>query len=441
MLLNNKLREVRQEFGDTVDGSNWCISALNPAIGPLSLRGIPDADSFPSVCLDYEAVYSIAAPSGGTGVWKCVLDVIPHPVQPVCFRSLTASGTYAHGGIVNPTLLATGSYSDYTLAFVKLCNAYRMLYCGVTIDLDASGLIDGGSVVAGQMPLEFQEFNYSVPLGTGSIVYAHLLETNYQANFPDTSVAQLPGAYMGLAKDGIYMPLKLDPQRAWRTVANVNSVLPSNPLTATQVTLDNLRGGSLPLTGGIPGETFPFYGSAYYGTATPLVSAYTNSVGVLSGDIVIPLQQSNVGHIVFYNMNTVAALTVKVRWGVELRVEPTSVLAPAIKPSAQHDALALEAYSDLAGRLPWAYPSEFNANGRALAVIRKIWNTVKPVAAGILRSIPAPSAQLIGAGIQALPSFERPSGSGTTVVKAKTGSNGNPIVVAKRKPRVPGKRK
>lgn len=424
----NKLQEViNQKFsklGDTEVGANWCLSALHPSSGPHELRGIPDADAFPSCCMDYETVVSIPCPSGATGTWKCVMNLLAHPVQPVSFLTSASSGQTGYGGIVNPTLVTglNDPYTDMTVAFARLCNSYRMLYCGVTVDLDASALFDAGSIVAAQMPLEYQMFNGAVAHVSGDTTYAHILYANYTANFPDQAISQMPGAYMGLAKDGVYMPLKFDPLAPWVTSVNGNMVAVANPAVAVSPSNASMRGFKTPIVTPTAGTTFPFYGSAFYGSVNgPFIGAWTYTTDLtLNGDIAVPFQQTNMGHIVAYNMNTAASLTVKVRWGVEMRVEPTSILAPALRPSAMHDSLALMAYSDLAGSLPWAYPSEYNSSGKLLDVIKRAWNNIRPTLATGLGFIPHPVAQGASALLRTLPDFERPSGTGTSVTKMRS---------------------
>jgi hypothetical protein len=166
--------------------------------------------------------------------------------------------------------------------------------------------------------------------------------------------------------------------------------------------------------------TFPWYGHPQYGNQVVSLGVYTDGTGALFGDMNIALQQHNMGQISFYNLSPNARLTMKVRWGVELRVEPVSVLGPALQPSASHDTLALLAYSDVAGSLPWAFPSSYNADGKILDVIKKIWNNVKPVLGSTLSLIPHPAAQAAGMFVNRLPTFERPAGTGTSVAVSPT---------------------
>lgn len=433
--LSSELHKNYVKLGDTEAGENWCLMALHPSQGPLELRGIPDADAFPSVCMDYESVVSIPAPQGAVGVWKVILDVFAHPVQPVSFYSEYNGSSAVAGGVVNPTLPASANYSDSTIQFAKLCNSYRMMYTGVTIDLDASALNDSGSVIAGQLPLESQVFNYSLPPidpDYEALGFAHLFSANYATNFPGQTIAQLPGAYMGLAKDGIYMPLKISPTAPWVTTSNTNFVVLANPTTAGPPSLNNLRHTQLPLAAQNP---FPFYGSTYYGPDPPFNSAFRATNNGVDGDVAIPFQQQVMGHIVFYNLNVAASLTLKVRWGVEMRIEPNSILAPALKPSARHDLLALSAYSDIAGALPWAYPSSYNADNKLLAFIKKAWNTIRPAVAAGLSVVPHPIAQVASGVLNTLPDFERPAGTGTTVVKSAPSEPKSTGKVGKKKAR------
>lgn len=410
--LSGVIKARREKLGETDAGAAWCLMALHPAAGPLKLQGIPDADSFPSVVMDYESVVTIPAPSTATGVWSAYLTVLPHPVQPVSFATASTGGQSGVGGVYNPTLSrGITQYSDMTVAFAKLCNSYRMLYCGVTVDLDASALNDAGSIVAGQFPIESQVVTYARPLSGSSIAYAHILNANYSSNFPGQSISQLPGAYMGLAKSGCYMPVKIDPCAPWVTTATATLATRANALTAVQPTWDTMRQFTLPSVTPTDGTCFPFYGSTYYGNPVPPTGAFVfNQDLTVNGDVFIPLQQTNMGHILFYNMNVAASLTIKVRWGVEMRVEPVSTLAPALMPSAMHDSLALTAYSDIAGSLPWAYPSEYNSGNKILEMIGKVWNTLKPIIGTGLMLVPHPAAQAAGAIVNSIPSFERPAG-------------------------------
>jgi hypothetical protein len=401
--LESVIRGKRLGLGDTPAGADWVLQALHPSAGPFALRGIPDEDAFPSVCMDYETVVAIPPPSGATGTWNCVLNVLPHPLQPASFITTATGGQTGYGGITNPCYPATGGvYSTIAAGFAAQCTAYRMLYCGATVDLDASALTNGGSVVAAQMPIARVMRNYSLSSTTDPYCNSHISDTNYDLNFPGVSVSQLPGAFMGLSRDGCYMPVKLDPTSNWVSTLDVELANLSNPAGARATTTlgAGLRQLLLPLAAQAAGTTFPWYGSAYYGNSALFQPCYVqSSTGLLSGDVSVPIQQKNTGIIVFYNLNTSANLTVKLRWGVELRVNPTSPLAPAMQPAAVHDSLAMVAYTDLAGQLPWAFPSSYNAENTLMDIIGRVWRRMQPIVQAGLGAIPHPLAQLASAAV------------------------------------------
>jgi hypothetical protein len=246
---------------------------------------------------------------------------------------------------------------------------------------------------------------------------------------------------MGLAKDGVYMPLKIDPLSPWISTNRAEYNTVSSPTTAQLPTNASLGRALLPAATPTAGTAFPWYGSTYYGNPYPAVPAWAFTDLTLNGDLQVAFQQMNCGHIVLYNLNVGASLTVKVRWGVEMRVEPTSILAPALRPSATHDTLAMVAYSDIAGSLPWAYPSEYNASGKIMDVIKRAWNAVRPRLATGLGFIPHPIAQGAGMLLSSLPDFERPAGTSTRVSQQSApamrpgGRAATRIVVPKKKPK------
>ncbi len=401
-------------MGSTQDGAAWALKALHPAEEMVGLRGIPDADAFPSVCMDYETVVTVNPPAtivaGET--WRADINLLSHPVQPLSFIVSNTAGTKtSYGGAINPTLASGVDYDAYSRAFGQLCHSYRMLYTGATVDLDASGLSDNGSVVAAQMPRAFHTYNVST-LNTAPPPYytsfQHIVWSGYTQNFPGAAISQLPGCFMGLAKDGCYMPLKIDPHAEWARTEYFEFISDAaqNVGTLRRLDVNNTISGNGP-----PGQCFPFYGDAVTGPAVQPVVAVSADRSGITGTLCVPFQQVNFGFMRFYNLNSAASLTVKVRWGVEMRVPPTSVLAPALQPSCTLDALALAAYSDMAGKLPWAYPSSYNGWDELLPVLKSVWNGVKGslgVAAGMIPGI-GPIAR---AAVEAIPRFERPPGNG-----------------------------
>jgi len=284
-----------------------------------------------------------------------------------------------------------------------------MLYAGCTADLDASALANQGSIVACQFPLVSQTFNYAhtnttSPYGVG---YAHIKSYALPQNFPGVNgISQMPGAYMGLAKDGCYMPLKIDPDSPWQTTTETVQLATANQATVPAFGAASLGVINIPPVTTV-GDCFPAFGSLYYGRVNPCNSVVVGATGLEDGTPTIDFQQHNMGQIAFYNLAVGAALTVKVMWGCELRVGPLSVLAPAMQPSAMTDPQAMHAYSDIAGSLPWAYPSSYNSWEEIVKVLKSTWNALKPVALTSLSAVPHPFAQGAAQMIKAMPAFQQ----------------------------------
>lgn len=408
------------KLGNTIPGASWALKALHPAAKiSAELRGIPDADSFPCVVMEYEQVMNVGPVNAVGDAWSCDLYSIPHPVQPLCFSQRQGALT-RHGGLVNGTLVAGAvTYGDYHARFATLCHSYRMLYHSVTVDLDASGLNNNGSIVASQFPIARQVMNITgSPGGAGPVyTFCHLANANWAQNFPGSTISQLPSTFTGLAQDGCYMPLKLDPHSPWVNTFEQDINTSATQAGAVSVTPAELRFHEVPVAP-VTGQAFPYWSGPSQDPANiPIVSAWTDSEGIaewaIGGDTTVPLQQVNMGLMHFYNLNPQARLTCTVRWGVEMRVPPLSTLAPALQPSCMVDELALVAYSDLAASLPWAYPSSYNAEDGLIGMLKSAWNTMKPMLGMGLTMVPHPAAKMAGAALSSLPNFERGSGSST----------------------------
>lgn len=399
-------------MGSTVDGANWTMKALHPASDILSTRGIPDEQGYPSVTMDYEIVQTILPPLGiAVGdTWNAAIYTMAHPVQPVSVVVTSVGGITNYGGMFNPNLVGN-SAATLSNSWIALCNSWRMLYASTTVDLDASALNNQGSVVAAQIPLAYTIVNAATSntVNPFATVFSHVLAADYAQNKPGILIGQLPGAYAGLAQDGIYLPVKINPKAPWASSESPWFVVPAgNQLPA---------GYNLPNVVQAGGTCFPYYGEVPYQTAcgssiaVGAVPAYCAAINAITGSLIQPVQQENIGVTYFYNMAYNSRLTCKVRWGVEMRVPCGSVLAPAMKPSAHYDTLALAAFSELAATLPWAYPSSYNADGKIIGMIKSAWNALKPAISGGLSLMPHPLAQGVSFALNALPSFERPAGN------------------------------
>lgn len=376
-------------MGSTDEGKAWCMKTLHPADVSVPIRSIPDGNSFPTVLMEYEAYARINPINGAVaGSWNTDINLLPHPVQPLTY-SIIQPGQVSNGGAVyNPTLSpdsAGSTCEKLTNDWGDLCQSWRMVYTSCTLELDAPALANQGSIVAGQLPMASSVFNYSAP----PLCYPHVFDFNYANNQCDfRSLVAKPAAYSGLAHDGCYMTLRMDPKSPW-----VNS---RETMFITSGVYNQSRYFTLPTTTLPNGTTFPFFDAL----ASPNAAiAVFGTPATLNGSQLQMLGQKNFGRMSLVNISTTASLFIRVRWGVEMMVSPNTILSPSVRPPSRMDEQAMSAYALIAGDMQDAYPASYNSFGKLGSVIKGIWNTVGPTITNALGLIPHPIAQGLSSGL------------------------------------------
>lgn len=389
--------------GSTPQGSAWLAKTLHPADVNPPWAGIPDGSGEPSVVMEYEAILRIAPQAAAVGTWASYVNVLSDPVQPLSASVFDSAGD-TNFGLRNPTLYTT---STDTMAMcvarlAALCHAWRMTHQSVTIELDAPALSNQGTVVAAQIPTYKVVQNPSWILQAGAdtgklAITSHVVAYDFEPNKPSVEqIASKPMAYSGLAKDGIYMVMRQDPDAEFVNTGCVHSIMAQNGGSLS------VRGNALPTSS--YANPYPYYG-LNLPAAARTVGAFINPAAatspILSGDYVATMQQPVHGTIGFLNLSVNAALVVRVRWGVEMLVQANSPLAPTMKACAPRDDLALAVYSRIVDELPDAYPASYNSWDDLTKVLKTIWRNVSTPLKGIMGGVMAtnPVAGMIGQGL------------------------------------------
>lgn len=376
-------------MGSTEEGRAWCMKTLHPADVSAPIRSIPDGNSFPTVLMEYEAFIRLIPPNSAVaGTWNAEINLLPHPVQPLTCVVTQDLQAPRGGAVYNPTLSPDAPLSTceiLTNTWAEICQSWRMVYTSCTLELDAPALANQGSLVAGQIPMASSVFNYSAP----PLCYPHIHDFNYANNQCDfRSLIAKPSAYSGLAHDGCYMTLRMDPKSPW-----INS---RDTMFITSAVANQSRYFTLPVTTPPAGSVFPFY-DALGSTNAPL--AIFGTPTAISGSQLQQLGQKNFGRMSVVNVSTTASLFIRVRWGVEMMVSPNTILSPSVRPPSRMDEQAMSAYALIAGDLMDAYPASYNSFGKLGGVIKGIWNTVGPTITNALGLIPHPIAQGLSSGL------------------------------------------
>lgn len=176
-----------------------------------------------------------------------------------------------------------------------------------------------------------------------------------------SSIQGMPGAYVGHAKDGCYLPIKLD-QEAMRFKSVMERITPASLDDGNFTSVEPYKDLSL----FVDGQTHPYLpdGLCYD----------TDSWGTP----VMPASSYNMGVVHFEGISGSATLTVTIRVGFEAIVPPNSLLVPNITKPVVYDPIALQAYWRISRELLAAYPASYNFLGTLWDVIRQIGAAILP---------------------------------------------------------------
>lgn len=370
MKLRNLIDAKAIPYGSTDDGKAWCVKALHPADAVSSCVGIPDHSNFPSVHMHYESVQTIACPDSSVGAWGLDMAVTPHPVSFSWLRTSDSSGDHtAVMSHLNPQLDAGITHTAKYTQWKSVAQKWRCTYAAVTVRLDAAAVSNQGTLVACQAPVEFTTVNVmSLDPSVGNPGVANIHGIAYtESDVPDFDrVQSMPQAYHGQARDGAYLPIKLDGDHRW--VSEANEVVNWGQ---RQYNVGSGTGWCGP-SNTAAGSTFPFEGLTCPYFRVGSVEFY--------GDATSPICNSVQGQVCLRNLDLTSRVSVTYRYGFELQVQPGSLLSPQQRLSPAFDARALETYNAISRELADAYPEEYNSLG-------KFWDVLKTVGRAVLPAI------------------------------------------------------
>jgi hypothetical protein len=387
-----------EKFGVSGDGRDWLIRALHPA-GESKCLGLPDESSFSVLRPEYRVQTVIPPLASDNGAYDLFLWSPPGDVNAVVWAAAPSPADFtnplvppgsAFGAIhLQPTIDLPGSIvfntpgaADTSFSF-RVPTAYplsfRHIYKSVTTTLIASAVSDQGEVYAAQFP---PAFSWGQLTATGV-----LNAVSANQNIAVSSVCRIPldeaslmlmspECYVGPARDGAYLPLRL--------------AGPAQLFTSTPHPLMLCRplGGSPPYlattdTNSVAIPALMTVSQSDDGNSDPAPWV----VRGLLGPDVPPFYQAcdtgydctNVGVTIFRGLASGgggggfgASVLVKVIVGLEVVPQPTSPDRIFCKPAITYDPRAIQAYYAVALELRDAYPASFNALGSILGVISSV---------------------------------------------------------------------
>lgn len=360
-----------RSFGTTDSGRSWCLKALHPSDPVGEIEGIPDQTAKSVVFQTYTQVVDIAPPAGSAGSWEGEIYFFADPSCPVSWYTRDEDDSvHETGEASNATWGANANLASR--AFVAAFESWRMAYAGLTVSLDATALTNKGNLVAAQYipnPVDYgmisiDETGAHVP-NSRVVMYQEADTAEYQ------QVNQMPNSYVGLAKDGCYIPLRLDGNhQKWWTPSD-GLVFDSSGLVASGADTFTIPVADAGATGvGLYPNTDQFW----YNPTTHLYMGQKHLLPCFA----------NVGVVAFKNLDITAHLRLTYRLGVEGTVQPGTALTPYQHISPEYDREAIDTYFAIARRLKDAYPASYNDLGKMWDVIKQVAQALGPV----VKSIP-----------------------------------------------------
>lgn len=417
----DRLRERLGAFGISESAKDWVIKTLDPA-ATLSTKGIPDMNACSVMRPEYTVQYNIPVPSWPSSPapssWDCLIIVPPgnatgliyaYGPSGVDFGSSTTpvnSGTGyvplegwvdqpgvtswmcepVSGGVPSPTQL--GYFAIRTPQSNPL--TFRHVYSSVTIDLIAPAVANQGDVFASQYAPEFRRSKRPNAIGTISTngSAANLMYLVNECALPvreEDLTLSSRNPYVGLAKDGVYMPLKHPgPQLDFASIdynggtGHFNGVALSagsfafgamRPLSGFDVQYPQIFALANNDSGGSTGSESPWINNVWGTSGVGFDTGYDNT---------------NVGVVIFRGLSAGggggfgANLLVKLKVGLEVCPRPTTASRVYALPPHVYEPRALEAYYALASEMAAAYPSSYNALGTIIPLLSSIASRLMP---------------------------------------------------------------
>jgi len=382
-LLRNVISAKELMMGSTPEGADWCIKALHPSDPTTQVRGIPDMSAANTCLINYQVTASLGPRPGATGTWQFDATLLPHPVNLMAVQYTDSIGDDTT--VFLNSQMAGTSIVAKTQWLVANAQQWRLAYAGVTITQDGPALADQGTIVCSQSPVLPLTFGASTPdYGTSAVTSLGKIEVYGAEDLPSYTASQaLPNAYFDQSKKGLYVPLKLTKTcQAWRSQSDLVGVG-----VATNVGANGMY--TYPLS---PTFAWPHW---------PIEAAWMNPISGIFWDphvaLTSPMLNDVMAHISVRNVAVTTSFAFFFRLGLELRVHPTSTLAPQLTLAPRYDPRALETYFAVSRELKDGYEAKFNDLGKLWSVIS---GTIREVAPLVARLGPMGSALgTIGTGV------------------------------------------
>ncbi|AIO11154.1 capsid protein [Mosinovirus] len=384
-LLHDYLMQ-HQLLGATDEGAKFFMAHCHPMdeidLGPVRM---PDLVTCNTVAAELRAALTIPSPipEGTTNAtWDCMIATIPFPDIAFVYRVKASSSAdwgrwigvpfqqVPYGNLDVSTVTAPTKTEGGMWPLIK---DVRAVSRGLTVDLQASALTDGGTCYSAQFPSVpnwKESYNSISALDAGlksSAIYSMRLPYDY-----NDIVAMDDGFTEWQARQGCYIPVGfVNPANQFS--ANLAGELHYNNSGGTD-TLLGMGGGIVELRDSHMSIPMQF-------VYTPDTTSTTPGSGTVK--LVEPFGPDNtqIGVTLFVGLHPLSSLAARTKYRLEGTTSFDSAWSPFIAKSPIYDQKATEHAIIVKGELQHAYPAEYNSLGKILRSIgQAIVSVIKPVA-------------------------------------------------------------
>lgn len=426
------LRDLERRLeghGITPEGTRWVLKALHPA-SSLDYEAIPDATYYKTVRAEYRAQTVIGAPASET--WDLYVLRFPGDSTPIYAAAVPASdgplppGSYSSWVplTVNPLSVVTTvnnslDDADYTFSAMttytgildtgvgnvgKLAfpapigdyESFRHSYASITGYLTSSALNDQGTVYAAQNAPDMIDADMCTTASVDSVPNSIIAQRRFFTTIPynETDMAaKNPRYYVNQARNGFYMPLRLNgPTQPFSRMTMRSTFQGGVPEGGSVGGLDRVvidQAGSYGV-GSLPvGLNCTMADAQDAATLNTDSNSVPNLVANQTTSFNLMTDNTSCAMIIFRGLDPNATVTLKYIAGMEFDVDTDSPMRQFAKVPPKYDPKALEAYYAVVHELKDVYPSSWNSLGTIAAAIaavaQRLWPVARPYVVSGLR--------------------------------------------------------
>ena len=357
-------------LGETEVGKSWCLKALHPADTNVISSPMPtnETRAIASVGFNQMDLFQIHPSFDVNKTWDLYVFVHRDPVLLYSFAKIQQGSAPVTGFIFSKQIAQAGSYQDAYQALRTNCERFRLTSHSLTGYFDGASLSDQGHIVLGQTELPRLNAANWPQLSASNDAGIIMPYTFYQDPPPTYELLlQTTRAYQGHAKDGFYVPSKMQNLGRWvytnqswlmagSAVAGGSGVSPVPWVQFSQ----NREIGDQSFNDFL--GTFPFTRLAV-GDPAPFVFAQTDP---------------SLTTVMYTGLSATSSVRLTMRWTMDMIVRPGTVYAPFTRMPPPEDPASLKMYAEVSRRMDDGYPSRYNNLAALLPVIGKIATMIAP---------------------------------------------------------------